>query len=47
MNLLFYYSKAESVGSCGFQIHLCILAFVMSHEFTREAVMKFLPAQFP
>ena len=29
------------------QIHLCILACVMSCEFTREAVTKFLPAQFP
>ena len=42
-----YYSKDESVGSCRFQIHLCILACVMSREFTREAVTKFLPAQFP
>ena len=41
-----YYSKVESVASCRFQIDLCILARVMSHEFTREAVMKFLPAQF-
>ena len=32
---------------CRFQIHLCILACVMSCEFSREAVMKFLPAQFP
>ena len=29
-----YYSKVESVGSCRFQIHLCILACVMSREFT-------------
>ena len=41
-----YYSKVESVASCRFQIDLCILACVMSREFTREAVMKFLPAQF-
>ena len=41
------YSKVETVGSCRFQIHLCILAYVMSRELTREAVMKFLPAQFP
>ena len=30
-----------------FQIHLCIVACVMSREFTRQTVMKFLPAQFP
>ena len=41
------YSKVETVGSSRFQIHLCILAYVMSRELTREAVMKFLPAQFP
>ena len=41
-----YYSKVESVASCRFQIDLCILACVMSREFTREAVMKFLPAPF-
>ena len=35
------------MGSCTFQIHLCNLACVMSREFTREAVLKFLPAQFP
>ena len=29
------------------QIHLCILACVMSCEFTREAVRKLLPARFP
>ena len=29
------------------QIHLCSLACVMSREFTREAVIKFLPPQFP
>ena len=39
--------QVESVVSCRFQIHLCILACVMSREFTREAVTKFLPAQFP
>ena len=47
MNLLFKcYSKVESVASCRLQIDLCILACVMSREFTREAVMKFLPAPF-
>ena len=45
--LRIYYSKVESVAHCRFQIDLCILACVMSREFTREAVMKFLPAQFP
>ena len=43
MNLL---SKVESVASCRFQIDLRILACIMSSEFTRKAVMKFLPAQF-
>ena len=33
--------------SCRFQIHLCIFACVMSREFTRKAVTKFLPAGFP
>ena len=42
-----YYSKGESVGSCRFQIHLCIFACVMSREFTRKAVTKLLPAGFP
>ena len=41
------YSEVEPVGSCRFQIHLCILACVMNRELTREAVMKFLTAQFP
>ena len=44
MNLLF---EVESVGSCRFQIHLYILACVMSRKFTRDSVTKFLPAQFP
>jgi len=35
------------VVSCRLQIHSCILACVMSREFTRKAVMNFLPAQFP
>ena len=35
---LLYYSKVESAGRCKFQIHLCILACVMSREVTREAV---------
>ena len=42
-----YYSKVESVGGCRFQVHLCILACVISRKFTREAIMTFLPAQFP
>ena len=42
-----YYSKVESVGSCRFQIHLCILACVCGREFIHQAVKKFLPAQFP
>ena len=46
MHQWIYYSKVESVASYRFQIDLCILACVMSGEFTREAVMKFLPAQF-
>ena len=33
-------------ASCRFQIDLCILLCVISREFTREAVMKFLPAPF-
>ena len=36
----------RTVASCRFQIDLCILVSVMSREFTREAVMKFLPAPF-
>ena len=42
-----YYSNVESVGSCKFQIHLCILACVMSREFTREAVVNFYHFIFP
>ena len=30
-----------------FQIYLYILVCVMSREFTRDSVTKFLPAQFP
>ena len=41
-----YYSKVESVGSCRFQIHVCILAWVISREFTGDSVTKFLPAKF-
>ena len=41
-----HYSQVESFGSCKFQIHLCILASVMSREFTREAVIKLLPPHF-
>ena len=40
-------SPIPSVGSCRLQIHLCILACVMVREFSRKAVTKFLPAQFP
>ena len=39
--------KKNVAGSCRFQIHLCILGCVMSREFTRETVMKFLPPHFP
>ena len=42
-----YYSKVESVGSCRFQIQLCVLACVMSCAFTCKAVTKFLPIHFP
>ena len=41
-----YYSKVVSVASCRFQIDLLILACVMSCEFKRKVVMKFLPAPF-
>ena len=34
------------VGSCRFQIHLCIPACVLRSEFTHEEVIKSLPAQF-
>ena len=44
INLLF--ENWMHSGSCRFQIHLCILACIMSCEFTRKAVMKFLSAQF-
>ena len=43
MNLLF---ESWTVGSCRFQIHLCILGWVRSREFTRETVMKFLLPHF-
>ena len=43
MNLLF---ESWTVGSCRFQIYLCILGCVMSREFTRETVMKFLLPHF-
>ena len=35
------------IGSCRFYIHLCILPCIMSHDFTCEAVVQFLPAQLP
>ena len=41
--LLFQTPKVEFVGSCRFQIHLYILACVMSCEFTRDSYTKFLP----
>ena len=41
-----YYSKVVSVASCRFQTDLLILACVMSCEFKRKVVMKFLPAPF-
>ena len=44
--LINYYSKVESVGCCRFQFHLWIPTYVMRSEFTREAAMKFLAAQF-
>ena len=44
MNLLF---ESWTVGSCRFQIHLCILGCVMSREFPRETVMKFPLPHFP
>ena len=44
MNLLL---ESWTVGSCRFQIHLCILGCIMSREFTRETVMKFLLPHFP
>ena len=36
MYLYYRYPKFESVGSCRFQIHLCISACIISCEFTRE-----------
>ena len=41
----FIIQKVKSVGSCRFQIHFCIPPYVMSSEFTREVVMKFLRIQ--
>ena len=43
----FIVQKLNPVGSCRFQIHVCILACVMSREFTRDSLTKFLPAKFP
>ena len=43
-----YYSKVEPLVVVDFRfISVCILACVMSREFTRNSVAKFLPAQFP
>ena len=42
----FVIQKVESFASCRFQIDLCILVCVISREFTREEVMRFLPAPF-
>ena len=36
----------RAVGCCRFEIHLCIVACVMSHKFTCKAVLKFLLAEF-
>ena len=47
MNLLFKSWIRWYRCSCKFQIHLCIPACVMSWEFTRKAVIKFLQAYFP
>ena len=47
MNLLFKSWIGWYRCSCKFQIHLCIPACVMSREFTRKAVIKFLQAYFP
>ena len=46
INGLFIIWKVESVGSCRFQIHLCIPACIMSSEYTHQATMKFLLTQF-
>ena len=43
-----YYSKVEPLVVVDFRfISVCIFACVMSREFTRDLVTKFLPAQFP
>ena len=43
-----YYSKVELLVVVDFRfIYVCILACVMSREFARDSVTKFLPAQFP
>ena len=46
--LMYLLFESWTVGSCRFQVHLCVhSACVMSREFTRDSVTKFLPAQFP
>ena len=45
IHLWIYYLKNISIGSCWFQVHLCIPACVISIEFTCEVVMNSLPAQ--
>ena len=45
---LMYYLKVEPLVVVDFRfISVCILACVMSREFTSDSVTKFLPAQFP
>ena len=43
----FIIKKLNPLVVVDFRFIIRILACVMSHEFTREAVTKFLPAQFP
>ena len=47
-SLRIYYSKVEPLVVVDFRfISVCILACIMSREFTRDSVTKFLLAQFP
>ena len=43
----FIIQRLNPLVSCRLQIRLCIIACVMSREFTRDSVTKFPPAQFP
>ena len=45
-NPLIILRKLNPLLVVDFRLTPCILACVMSREFTREAVMKFLPARF-